>query len=270
MSYQKPDKALLTFQDVVACFSREEWELLQKWQKDLYANLMKEIHQVLLSLGPVIATCVFSLRAKGKEGLEPAGGEDSSRWHSIPISEKDAFTVSRKDAWCGQNPLGTDSRENLHLTGTNRRDSLDLCGTYARESHNLLVTDRGESPDALRREGSPLLSADTMENSDPLSTEEEFTTVIISDSIKEEGVTYPIVDQNLEEAKNIYCPLGISNISSLKSSNIKEKAEASGNIQDSEMKEIICNFPDKSKKVISKLSTICMLSESGQGLRFSE
>ncbi|XP_069059029.1 gastrula zinc finger protein XlCGF57.1-like isoform X2 [Pleurodeles waltl] len=51
MSRLTSEAALLTFQDAVAGFSQQERELLHNWQKDLYANLMKEIHKVLMSLG---------------------------------------------------------------------------------------------------------------------------------------------------------------------------------------------------------------------------
>ncbi|XP_078511964.1 uncharacterized protein LOC144770973 [Lissotriton helveticus] len=57
----------LTFCDVAACFSEEEWNLLHEWQQELYKNVMKEIHQVLTSLGPLIASSVFSLRPKERD-----------------------------------------------------------------------------------------------------------------------------------------------------------------------------------------------------------
>ncbi|XP_069468160.1 zinc finger protein 765-like isoform X2 [Ambystoma mexicanum] len=63
--------------DASACFSDEEWKLLQDWQKELYKNVMKEIHQALISLGPLIATTVSSLRAKEKEELYPLDKQDS-------------------------------------------------------------------------------------------------------------------------------------------------------------------------------------------------
>ncbi|XP_078540048.1 uncharacterized protein LOC144825010 [Lissotriton helveticus] len=59
----------ITFCDIVACFSEEEWKLLEHWQQDLYKNVMKEIHQALISLGPLIATSIFSLKPKQMEGL---------------------------------------------------------------------------------------------------------------------------------------------------------------------------------------------------------
>ncbi|XP_078525361.1 uncharacterized protein LOC144798392 isoform X2 [Lissotriton helveticus] len=59
----------VAFHDASAYFSKEEWKLLHDWQKELYRNVMKEIHQALISLGPLIATTVSSLRAKENEDL---------------------------------------------------------------------------------------------------------------------------------------------------------------------------------------------------------
>ncbi|XP_078529520.1 zinc finger protein 212-like [Lissotriton helveticus] len=64
-----PGETLFTFCDVAACFSDEEWALLQRWQKELYKNVMTEIHQAFSSLGPLIAATVFSLRPKDKKDL---------------------------------------------------------------------------------------------------------------------------------------------------------------------------------------------------------
>ncbi|XP_069499002.1 zinc finger protein 1 homolog isoform X2 [Ambystoma mexicanum] len=62
-------EAPLAFCDVAACFSEEEWKLLQLWQKELYQNVMKEIKQAFSSLGPLIASSVFSLKPKDKGDL---------------------------------------------------------------------------------------------------------------------------------------------------------------------------------------------------------
>ncbi|XP_069055454.1 zinc finger protein 777-like [Pleurodeles waltl] len=82
MPHQDSDNVPVTFQDVAASFSDEEWTLLQRWQKELYQNVMKEIQQALHSLGPVIATHVFSLRTKEKEDLNPFEEADSETRHS--------------------------------------------------------------------------------------------------------------------------------------------------------------------------------------------
>ncbi|KAJ1183275.1 hypothetical protein NDU88_000100 [Pleurodeles waltl] len=69
MSPQGPAEVPFTFYDVAACFSEEEWKLLHQWQKELYRNVMQDIHQAFSSLGPLIATSIFSLRPKEKDDL---------------------------------------------------------------------------------------------------------------------------------------------------------------------------------------------------------
>ncbi|XP_069509267.1 zinc finger protein 583-like isoform X2 [Ambystoma mexicanum] len=69
MSWAHSDEAQVTFQGASAYFSDEEWMLLHEWQKELYRNVMKEIHQALISLGPLIATTVCSLRNKEKDEI---------------------------------------------------------------------------------------------------------------------------------------------------------------------------------------------------------
>ncbi|XP_063291947.1 zinc finger protein 624-like [Pelobates fuscus] len=51
MSAQTP----ITFHDVAASFTEEQWMRLERRKRDLYQNVMKEIHNVLLTLGYVIA-----------------------------------------------------------------------------------------------------------------------------------------------------------------------------------------------------------------------
>ncbi|XP_069463746.1 zinc finger protein 583-like isoform X2 [Ambystoma mexicanum] len=77
MPQQSSEKMLVTFHDVAAGFSEEEWKLLHEWQKELYKTVMKEIHQAMISLGPVIATSVFSLGAQEKDGACPMAHEDA-------------------------------------------------------------------------------------------------------------------------------------------------------------------------------------------------
>ncbi|XP_078535249.1 uncharacterized protein LOC144822051 isoform X2 [Lissotriton helveticus] len=82
--------------DVSAYFSGEEWKLLHDWQKDLYKNVMKEIHQALVSLGPLIATTVFSLRANEKEDRCPLATRESE---GTPVDNHSAGgVVARSDA----------------------------------------------------------------------------------------------------------------------------------------------------------------------------
>lgn len=88
MSQQDPVPAAML--DVSAYFSGEEWKLLHEWQKDLYKNVMREIHQALVSLGPLITTTVFSLRANEKEDLCPLATRESE---GMPVDNHSAGGV---------------------------------------------------------------------------------------------------------------------------------------------------------------------------------
>ncbi|XP_069502003.1 uncharacterized protein [Ambystoma mexicanum] len=52
---------LITFDDIAICFSKEEWEILEDWQKTLYKEVMNENYESLLSLGyPVPKPAILS------------------------------------------------------------------------------------------------------------------------------------------------------------------------------------------------------------------
>ncbi|XP_069499264.1 zinc finger protein interacting with ribonucleoprotein K-like [Ambystoma mexicanum] len=86
MSRLDLDEAAVSIHDASSFFSEEEWKLLQEWQKDLYRSVMKEVHQALVLLGPLIVTTVCSLRVKeNEEKQERCTG--SSRWITHPTSD---------------------------------------------------------------------------------------------------------------------------------------------------------------------------------------
>ncbi|KAJ1112218.1 hypothetical protein NDU88_000486 [Pleurodeles waltl] len=195
----KSEKVLLAFQDVVTCFSKKERELLHKWQKDLYANLMKEINQVLMLLGPMIAKSVFSLRAEEKEEL-------------ADISSK--------------------IKEEVEVC------SLDQQSTGTQQSKNRLVGDTfAASRNAHSFAGEKPLSQEELRDGE--NPGEEFTIVMISDYIKDDGA-YSRVDQDHKELNNVCSPAGVADVASLISPNIKEEVEAcSLDLQISEMQQTI-------------------------------
>ncbi|XP_069509265.1 uncharacterized protein [Ambystoma mexicanum] len=116
MSSKKPDEVLLP--DASIYFSREEWTLLHEWQKDLYRSVMKEIHQALMSLGPLIATTVCSLRAKESQELahmdilyndnRPAGNWSSG---DKTTNLNELLRISREDNLHLDNPPATEEKE---------------------------------------------------------------------------------------------------------------------------------------------------------------
>ncbi|XP_029463000.1 zinc finger protein 34-like isoform X2 [Rhinatrema bivittatum] len=71
MFQQIPDQAAVTFNDVAMCFSEEEWRGLDDWQKELYRNVMREIHHVLISLGHIIVNSEILFRFRRDEDLFP-------------------------------------------------------------------------------------------------------------------------------------------------------------------------------------------------------
>ncbi|XP_069499024.1 uncharacterized protein [Ambystoma mexicanum] len=92
MSQPDADLAHVAFQDAAVYFSEEEWKLLQDWQKELYRNVMNEIHQALISLGPLIATTICSLRAKEKEELYQLDSQHPNGRHRMDCSQTDTVT----------------------------------------------------------------------------------------------------------------------------------------------------------------------------------
>ncbi|XP_069086033.1 gastrula zinc finger protein 5-1-like isoform X2 [Pleurodeles waltl] len=82
MFQQGSDKVPDKFHDAAAYFCEDEWKLLHEWQKELYNSVMKEIHQALISLGPLITTTVFSLREKEKDALHHVEEQDRESWQA--------------------------------------------------------------------------------------------------------------------------------------------------------------------------------------------
>ncbi|XP_078504816.1 uncharacterized protein LOC144763252 [Lissotriton helveticus] len=155
MSQPDSEETSGTFHDVVASFSVEEWKLLHKWQKELYKNVMKDIHNVLSSLGPLIATSIFSIGSKEKEDLSILDHQDSKTRHGTDHNTSD--TVASYDVSFGLNKqehlLFKDHQE------TERRENSDC--------HDI---------------GYPILSFDNI-----LRAEQEFETSLMEQQSSEEG-----------------------------------------------------------------------------------
>ncbi|XP_069098915.1 zinc finger protein 528-like isoform X8 [Pleurodeles waltl] len=65
----EPVQVPIIFKDVAAYFSEEEWNVLQGWQKDLYKNVVKEIHRSMIALGFQIVNPSALLRIRRSEAL---------------------------------------------------------------------------------------------------------------------------------------------------------------------------------------------------------
>ncbi|XP_063297987.1 uncharacterized protein LOC134586414 [Pelobates fuscus] len=78
----------VTFHDVAACFSAEEWGLLEEWQKELYKNVMRDIHEALQAMGYAIMNSDVLLKIKeddeaGKSPEKVKSEMDSARATNI-------------------------------------------------------------------------------------------------------------------------------------------------------------------------------------------
>ncbi|XP_069098825.1 zinc finger protein 90 homolog isoform X1 [Pleurodeles waltl] len=91
---QLPRKERVSFQDVAAHFSKEDWKLLHQWQTELYETVIKEIHHTLMSLGPLIADAVFSLKPKEREEVLILDQEDSKMRDGSQCPSSDMITSS--------------------------------------------------------------------------------------------------------------------------------------------------------------------------------
>ncbi|XP_069506441.1 zinc finger protein 354C-like isoform X1 [Ambystoma mexicanum] len=191
-SPQHPHQEPATFRDVAACFSEEEWQLLQCWQKELYRSVMKEIHQVLMSLGPLIATSVFSLRPTEHDELSYMDSEEAKLISDVVPSARDVTTepavLSRRKR-TGQTfqkaALGTKEMESYDDPSTERTD---VASVAAKEE---------EDPDPLDPEmevnvtGAKSPGSLTPVASVSIDEEEESYPIVTGDYIKSEGVDNP-------------------------------------------------------------------------------
>lgn len=109
MMVLREGKASVTFHDVAAYFSDEEWKLLPQWQKELYKNVMKEIHQALISLGHSIINCDTVLQIRKREDLHFFNSNYSERRADINDLMSSSYSSAMPDIF-----LRIKQEENLY------------------------------------------------------------------------------------------------------------------------------------------------------------
>ncbi|XP_078532573.1 uncharacterized protein LOC144818744 isoform X1 [Lissotriton helveticus] len=196
MSWQDSDKAPVTFHDVVACFSDDEWKLLHKWQKELYRNVMMEIHQALTSLGPLIASSIFSLRVQESDDVCPLDSPDPEKSNSInnltngaDVNPEVLCRVSRQETLHLKSHKDTDGRAKSDRLSTGFPFSnTNVCLRKDDQSTTGLVT----SDDCV----------DVEDSSTDLSSGHSIITSVVSFSSIKEEENYLMDAHELERRKN--------------------------------------------------------------------
>ncbi|OCT70606.1 hypothetical protein XELAEV_18037530mg [Xenopus laevis] len=72
-------ETFVTFDDVAAYFSEDDWQCLEEWQQELYQNAMQEIHGVLLAMGYTISNPDVLVRIKNVGTSNFSDNPDSSK-----------------------------------------------------------------------------------------------------------------------------------------------------------------------------------------------
>ncbi|XP_029437692.1 zinc finger protein 436-like isoform X2 [Rhinatrema bivittatum] len=67
MSVKKYKQTSIEFNDVAICFMKKEWSLLDEEQKQLYRNVIQEVHQALVSLGYSILNSNILIRIRDED-----------------------------------------------------------------------------------------------------------------------------------------------------------------------------------------------------------
>ncbi|XP_078520435.1 uncharacterized protein LOC144785353 isoform X2 [Lissotriton helveticus] len=189
MPQQEIEKAPITFHDVADSFSEEEWNLLHEWQKDLYNTVMKEIHQAMLALGPLIANSVFSLRSKEKE--EPCTMEREE------CEKRQNGNRSTSEATSSAVALLKKTREETKFLKTQKKTDKRENNDYTRRGNQSQNSDN-----VLRKEWELETSVTVHQNADAAdcsinpNSGHPFVAPVASISRKVEDVTYSMDQRN--------------------------------------------------------------------------
>ncbi|XP_030054729.1 LOW QUALITY PROTEIN: zinc finger protein 2-like [Microcaecilia unicolor] len=143
--------ASVTFSDVAAYFREMEWDILEKWQKELYKKVIKEIHSFLLSQGYSILNpdVIFKIKREDEKYLT-----QRYEWErkesindpsiSFPDVKPDILIRFRQEEFRTE-PQASEERGNMPITGTCEalREAVD--GVFRNKGEMEKMGDRQQS-----------------------------------------------------------------------------------------------------------------------------
>ncbi|XP_030066797.1 zinc finger protein 282 isoform X4 [Microcaecilia unicolor] len=157
-------QASVVFNDVAIYFSEEEWNILKQRQRDLYKNVVKEIHQAVISLGYSIINPDVLVRISKEE--EPCLWKDHDserRRNNSPFNTGCAavkpdvlIRIKESETSHSSDQQKSEKRESINLD-TVESDSIDAGAkttfelrhdekTYNRNNHDSETTGSLDSP----------------------------------------------------------------------------------------------------------------------------
>ncbi|XP_030066795.1 uncharacterized protein LOC115475173 isoform X2 [Microcaecilia unicolor] len=156
-------QASVVFNDVAIYFSEEEWNILKQRQRDLYKNVVKEIHQAVISLGYSIINPDVLVRISKEE--EPCLWKDhdserrrnNSPFNSCAAVKPDVLIrIKESETSHSSDQQKSEKRESINLD-TVESDSIDAGAkttfelrhdekTYNRNNHDSETTGSLDSP----------------------------------------------------------------------------------------------------------------------------
>lgn len=215
MPHQDLDEAPGSFHDFAAHFSKAEWKLLHKWQRDLYEIMMKEIQQALTSLAPRISNSIFSLRPKEKEDLFRMDHQDSEIKNKTDCSLRPAPPIP---------PFSDDDDESeAHSMQNQDSEGGQGSGRFTERAVNTSVV-----PFRIKEEKASCfddyLISETQESIDS-PTEHDSLAQIVSFVIKEDGTSDSMDHQDSDSRESSNTPAGVQQLSS----EVEDRPVASNN-----------------------------------------
>ncbi|XP_078504944.1 uncharacterized protein LOC144763331 isoform X2 [Lissotriton helveticus] len=184
ISKRDSEERSITFRDVAAYFTEEDWKTLQRWQKELYRNVVKEIHQALISLGYLITNPDTVVRIYKEESC----ALDPDRKGDI----RDCFPSCYANV-CPDILLRIKQEDDENGRDVQCAEETDICNSGLRNT-DLALKKKEESDSSLMN----LSQTEGGENSTSASSDH----AVFSFIIKEEEATCCLDNQNHKKREN--------------------------------------------------------------------